>query len=398
MTDLSSLSDSEIVERLPTLVRAERHAMVDVIEHLVEVERRGLYRTSRITSLLGYCMQELGYDEDSALKRHRVAKLALRFPQVLEELRAGTMHLTGLFLLAKHLREDNASTLLAEARGKSRRELEKLIARWFPRSDVPPSLEPVGVTLTTAGPSVAPVSGTCTGAGEPVRGRLEPLSPSRLRVQFTARAELYEKIEKARELLSHALPSGDLGELFERALDALLEQETRKRFGSGKPRRTRPLKPGSRYVPLAIQRSVWERAGSQCTFVDGEGHRCAERRFLTLEHRTPFALGGPPTLENLCLLCSAHNLASARRVFGAAYIEAKIRENTQVTPAVSAEAQPTTKPPLEAAAQVISSLCGLGFGRSEASATVGHALGSEAGLDVEQLLRKCLLLLVPKAG
>jgi hypothetical protein len=66
-----------------------------------------------------------------------VAKLALRLPQALEELRSGTMHLTGLFLLAKYLREDNANALLAEARGKSRREIEKLIAGWFPRSDVP---------------------------------------------------------------------------------------------------------------------------------------------------------------------------------------------------------------------------------------------------------------------
>jgi Holliday junction resolvasome RuvABC DNA-binding subunit len=47
---------------------------------------------------------------------------------------------------------------------------------------------------------------------------------------------------------------------------------------------------------------------------------------------------------------------------------------------------------------VLSSLCGLGFGRSEVSAAVGHALGSDPDLDVEQLLRKSLLLLVPKAG
>jgi hypothetical protein len=155
-------------------------------------------------------------------------------------------------------------------------------------------------------------------------------------------------------------------------------------------------------VPVAIQRAVWERDGSQCTFVDSQGCRCAERRFLTLEHRTPFALGGPPTLENLCLLCSAHNLASARQVFGAQHSEAKIRERTQVARAggteTQPEAQPVSEPPLQAPAQVLSSLCGLGFGRSEASAAVGHALGREPGLDVEQLLRKCLLLLVPKAG
>src|SRR5688572_18372324 len=120
MSALRSLSDSELVARLPTLVQAERHAMVDVIEHLVEMERRRLYLHNAVSSLYRYCIERLGYAEDAALKRHRVAKLALRFPQVLEELRAGAMHLTGLFLLSAHLTEDNAATLLGEARGKSR--------------------------------------------------------------------------------------------------------------------------------------------------------------------------------------------------------------------------------------------------------------------------------------
>ncbi|HKY38036.1 MAG TPA: hypothetical protein VJN18_18970 [Polyangiaceae bacterium] len=368
------------------------------------------YLSLSVSSLYRYCIQRLGYAEDAALKRHRVAKLALRLPQVLDELRAGTIHLTGLFLLSQHLTEDNAAALLGEARGKSRRQIEELIARWFPRPDVPPSLEPVSpevsrpaeaeqLMLAAVPPSIAharPV--TCSRTGEPARARLEPLSPSRLRVEFTARAELYEKLEKARELLSHALPSGDLGELVERAVDALIEQETRKRFGAGKARKPRELRPGSRHVPLEIERAVWERDQAQCTFVDGEGRRCAERRFLTIEHKTPFARRGPPTLENLCLLCSAHNLESARQVFGEAHIEAKIRARSPAARAGRTEVPATGTPPLEAPAKVLSSLCELGFGRSEAAAAVGQALGSEPGLDVEQLLRKCLLLLVPKAS
>lgn len=384
MHPLSSLSDSELVQRLPVLVEAEWHAVVDVIEHLVEMERRRLYLRFGIPSLRGYCIQRLGYSDDEASKRHRVAQLALRVPLVLDELRAGAMHLTGLFLLSPLLTAENAAETLGEARGKSRRQLEQLIAHRFPQPDVPPRIG----TVSSSGP------GTATAA----RGRLEPLSPTRLRVEFTCRAGVYEKVDKARELLSHAVPSGDLGDLFERALDALIEQETRKRFGAGKPRKARKLKPGSRHVPVEIVRAVWERDSAQCTFVDGEGRRCAERRFLTLEHRTPFALGGPPTLENLCLLCSAHNLESARQVFGAAYVEAKIRDNLRGKRAANAQPQPASKRPLEATAQVLSSLCSLGFGRGEAVAAVGHALGSEPGLDVEQLLRKCLLLLVAKAS
>ena len=80
MPALCSLSDSELVARLPTLVQAERHAMVDVIEHLVEMERRRLYLRLAVSSLYRYCIERLGYAEDAALKRHRVGKLALRLP------------------------------------------------------------------------------------------------------------------------------------------------------------------------------------------------------------------------------------------------------------------------------------------------------------------------------
>lgn len=213
-----------------------------------------------------------------------------------------------------------------------------------------------------------------------------------MRVQFTARAELYHKLEKARELLSQAVPSGDLGELFERALDALLERETRKRFGAHTPRKARKLKPGSRHVPVSVERAVWERDGSQCTQVDADGHRCGERRFLTLEHRIPFALGGPPTLDNLCLLCRAHNLENARQVFGEAHVEAKIRASRQKpgNQAIDSRASPSS---LDAAAKVQAALRRLGFRPNEASLAVAQVLGAAPGLDVEQLLRACLVLL-----
>jgi hypothetical protein len=112
---------------------------------------------------------------------------------------------------------------------------------------------------------------------------------------------------------------------------------------------------------------------------------------LTIEHRTPFALGGPPTLENLCLLCSAHNLENARQVFGAQHVENKIEERRRMSP--------TTRS-LDADQQVLATLCGLGFGRTEAWTAIEQVLGHAPGLahEREALLRACLLLLVPKAS
>jgi hypothetical protein len=74
---------------------------------------------------------------------------------------------------------------------------------------------------------------------------------------------------------------------------------------------------GRRYIPAPVRRAVWARDGGQCTFVGAEG-RCGERGFLEFHHRLPFAAGGGATIENVALLCRAHNGHEAERFFGRA--------------------------------------------------------------------------------
>src|SRR6186713_2950737 len=194
MQCMPSLSDLELLARVPTLVRAERTASAEVIAHLMEIDRRRLYLGEACSSLFAYCRERLGYSEDGALKRMRVARLALEVPAALDELQNGTIHLTGLFVLSKYVTPENADELLGEARGKSRHELEQLLARRFPRPDVAERIAPVGGG-GTGGVVARP------GAGEnEFRGRLSPLSASRYRVEFTAGSEFRDKLERAREL------------------------------------------------------------------------------------------------------------------------------------------------------------------------------------------------------
>ncbi|MPY90677.1 MAG: hypothetical protein GEU99_22495 [Luteitalea sp.] len=54
----------------------------------------------------------------------------------------------------------------------------------------------------------------------------------------------------------------------------------------------------------------------QCTFVSRTGRRCRARGFLEFHHTVPFALGGEASVENLRLLCRAHNQQQAARDFG----------------------------------------------------------------------------------
>ena len=94
MAALASISDSDLLARLPCLVRAELTATADVIEYLMEVDRRRLYLDQACSSLYAFLTERLGYTEDEAVTRVRVTRLALRFPQVLLELRSGAIHLT----------------------------------------------------------------------------------------------------------------------------------------------------------------------------------------------------------------------------------------------------------------------------------------------------------------
>lgn len=326
----SHLGDEQLLTRLPAARTGERQATATMIACLAEVDRRRLYLAQACSSLQAFCVQRLGYSENEAQKRIQVARLYCRLPRVLSELENGSIHLTGLFLLSAHLTESNADALLADARGRTRREIEAVIARWFPRSDVLPSitpLPPVVTDISTGMPgNAATVATTCPPSALTPQSCVEPLSATSYRIEFTASAALRDKLEQARNLLGHTIPSGDVAQLVERALDALLHVELKRRLGAGKVRRHRPIKEGSRHVPVEVARAVWERDGSQCTFVDAGGRRCAERRFLTLEHREPFARGGPASVDNLCLLCASHNAFRAREEFGPAHIEAKRSE------------------------------------------------------------------------
>ena len=130
-------------------------------------------------------------------------------------------------------------------------------ARRFPRPDVLPSITPLQPTLleqSNPGPFTQSEQ-VAHSAGSPVpRPRVEPLSAASFRVEFTASAELRQKLELAQNLLSHAVSTGDLASLFERAIDELLAAELKRRMGAGKSRVRRSLGAGSRHVPVEIDR------------------------------------------------------------------------------------------------------------------------------------------------
>jgi 5-methylcytosine-specific restriction endonuclease McrA len=162
MNSLAQLTDASLHSELKRLVGSSNTLTAQLLAQLGEVEARGIHRERACSSIYTYCVYELRMSEDEAQRRCRAARLARQFPILLEMLAEASLHLTGILLLGPHLTEENHAELLALARFRTKREIERLVAEIAPGHDVPSRIVP----LSRAGAAdsvVAPLEEGTTG-------------------------------------------------------------------------------------------------------------------------------------------------------------------------------------------------------------------------------------------
>ena len=291
---------------------------------------------SRATeTLFTYCTQVPHLSEHAAYGRIEAARAARSYPIILDLLAEGALTLTAIGLLRQHLTPENYREILEEARHKTKRETEELVARLRPRAAVPsrvrklPSAKPAMPQIpTSTAPtqsSAPPPSPEMAEAFELVKAvgstqkppLVKPLAPERYKIQFTVSAETFAKLRQAQDLLRHTVPNGDPAEIFDRALTLLLEHAKRSKLAvTSRPRAHAAPATRSRHIPAAVRREVWARDGGTCAFVGAHG-RCKETGFLEFHHVEPYATGGDTTSRNIQLRCRAHNAYESELFFGA---------------------------------------------------------------------------------
>jgi hypothetical protein len=292
----AELPDNHLLDVTRRVAVKERESTADLIGAIAQVDARRLYLGVGYSSMYTYCREVLRLSERAAYTRITVARVAHRFPVVLELLREGSITLTTISLLGPYLTQVNHVELLEAARHKSRRDVERQVATLDPRPEAPNVVQPVLDAMPA----------------EPAR--LDPLSADRFRLQVTISEHTYALLLEARDLLRHANPDGDLPAVIERGLTLLVKELRRKRMAvAEKPRVSRPRGGRrNRHIPAAIKREVWGRDGRRCAFVGTTG-RCTETTFLEIHHVQPYAAGGPATAANLEVRCRAHNAYEAEQ-------------------------------------------------------------------------------------
>jgi len=426
--EIEHLTDADLLVRVHELTHQDHQAAARFVAHLAEFDARQLYLAEGFPSLFTYCTQVLHFSEYTAYRRIEAARVARRFPVVLDRIADGSVHLTAITLLAPHLTPENHLALLESARHRTRRQIEWILSRLAPGRERPARgyvvpLPPAGSITShvierspgalpargnpravNAGlfdgapglnpaPPIAPDSvpgnddrsaavvvseGDSSSMDEPrasqdpartsapesrpgalhqsgltavgLRGPIDDSTTSaerRLttahprvpasglsdtvdsdcyRLHVTISASTYQRLERARRLMSHANPRGDMAMILDRALGVLVEHLERRKFaqlrkhrGSRKSSPSTPRMAGDRsgrHLPASVRRAVWRRDEGQCTFVGRAGNRCEAQSMLEYHHLVAWSRGGESSVGNLTLRCRAHNAYDAEHSMG----------------------------------------------------------------------------------
>ena len=332
MNTLSTLSDDDLIDTVSTIAAAERVATASLILHLTELEARNLHLAQGFKSLFGYCRHVLHCSEHEAYNRMHAVHAARRFPVILPMLADGLLHLTAVRFLSPCLKDEDHLALLGSAIHKSKREIMKMLAAWFPSADVPTSVRKLPPAATAQPAATAalkrlepnPVdsawkprtAGPVVQAAEPQsRAVVAPLSADRYKLQVTMYEDAHDDLSHIQDLLRREIPDGDAAKIVARALKLLRQALEKRAFAAtDRPGPARTAAPSTRNIPASVRREVWLRDGGQCSF-EGARARCEERSFLEYHHLTPWIAGGEPSVVNIALRCRAHNAYESTRYF-----------------------------------------------------------------------------------
>lgn len=289
--EFTDFTDHKLVSDLKQMCGMQKRMTARIVMYLAEVEAREIHTAKGYDSLFAFCVRRLKMSHGEAAVRIKVARMYRAHQQIMQPLMRGKVHLTSLYMLRKHMNEDNCDDLLKNIKGMTTREVEAYVATQFPRPGIPASIRktptprsttgdggqvgdaatPSGLATTSPKPPAAertlsmfndsitqaPVgigavlSNAASGAtarergapGDSVEGERTNASPApkQLRpfeqysldshkVQFMVTTKVREKIERAASLSSHR-NRGDLAALVEQAIDVLLTKLERQQLG-----------------------------------------------------------------------------------------------------------------------------------------------------------------------
>ena len=183
---------------------------------------------------------------------------------------------------------------------------------------------------------------TSTVTKPPVRrDSSQPLTGELSRLHITVSRRFLQKLEAARDALSHARPGASAEAILEAGLDLMLKQRAKRKGLVENPRKRAP-RANPDALTAKVKREVWTRDGGRCQWPLASGGICGSTLRVEFDHAViPRAQGGPPTAKNLRLLCRVHNDLAARQTFGDHWMDQFTRGRRGLAPVQLTEGLPS---------------------------------------------------------
>lgn len=332
-TTSTQTSGHYLDQKLRSLVRQEREILCQILKTILEISHRRSYLELGFPNLFSYLVDGIGYSNGSAQRRIDAARLIGEIPELEIQIELGQVKLTQITLVEKAAREVYKTSNIKVRPQDKRKILQQITNQSFQKSQykVAEFFE-----LQVVEPSKQQVQ-----------------ADGSVRVELTLSKELYENIQTAQALISHAVPSSDLVRYIEYVTSVLIQQKTKTRKVTQESQKA-PVskilrgdrsqacvdlpKPGDAkldgstlevksrgeqqirnavgpFTPRLRKIALQSQPG--CQFVDPLTKRqCRSRWFLQIDHKQSRWAGGQSVLANAQVLCASHNREKYRKEAG----------------------------------------------------------------------------------
>jgi hypothetical protein len=270
MMNLQKLTNEELALNLKNLISKEREILSEILEHILEIDRRKFFLKMAYSSLFDYLTKHLGYSAGSAQRRIDAARLMKEVPELSQKLESGSLNLSQVSLVQKAIRQkkvqiSNKLEILESLENKSFFESQSIISKTL-------DIEIKEQTKITS------------------------QKDESVRLEITLTKSQWEKLQQMKSLLPNG--SGEWSEVLEYLADKVIDQKTKAR--------TNP-KSSAKRINISMRKHIKNR--DQCCQHKDKitGRICGTKLNLQIDHIKPIWAGGTSTIENLQLLCANHN-------------------------------------------------------------------------------------------
>lgn len=316
----------DLTREIADLARRLSAGTFELLVLVGEADVTGVWAADGAVSCVAWLAELCEIEASTARSQVRVARAMRQYPQLHLAMAEGDLSYAKARVLVAYLDDENAAELIDLAMTTPVRHLGRTIAAWSNRNEDQETIDdrhhesryvswrtdPDGMVTITARLEPAVAGAVCAVIDQQVMGSDAPAGASlgqqradALLVVATSGGgqvdtEVVVHVRPDGNALSDGTPLTDnvVTALLPEAFVSLLIHDTDRFPIDASPRRR---------MPTRRQKRVLDERSAEC-----EASGCSSMQFLQYDHRTPYARGGPTTLDNLQRLCGPHNRAKER--------------------------------------------------------------------------------------